>query len=85
MRNNFSGVMKLLLIPVGVHKKVPSPSLADTLPSLAATQPSCQVFMTNVADLFLDLFDVHDDAPFLLLSVLYWIETFLVSVYNQNK
>lgn len=35
--------MKLLLIPDGVIQKVPSSILTDTLPSLAATQPSCHI------------------------------------------
>ena len=40
---SFSGVIKLLPHPVGVARNVPSGSFTDTLPSLAATQPSCHI------------------------------------------
>ena len=43
IRSSLSGVMKLLLMPVGVARKVPSSNRTETLPSLAATQPSCHI------------------------------------------
>ena len=40
---SFSGVIKLLLIPVGVARNVPSSNRTETFPSLAATHPFCHI------------------------------------------
>lgn len=67
MRTSFSGVMKLLLMPVGVARKVPSLKRTGNVSVVGGNPAQLPHFVTDVTDLVFDRIEVFHEkiAPFL--------------------